>query len=57
MGLPDRMATLVSVLGATSVDFCTVNVSSLYSQKPHRRFLLPMDSAECRLYSVETDVT
>ena len=57
MGLPDRMATLVSVLGATSVDFCTLNVSSWYSQKPHRRFLLPMDSAECRLYSVETAVT
>ena len=38
MGLPDRMATLVLVLDAASVAFCIVNVSSLYSQKHHRRF-------------------
>ena len=51
VGLPDRTAPLVLVLGATSVAFCRVNVSSFYSPKPHRRFLLPMDSAAlCTLW-------
>lgn len=52
MGLPDCMATLVSVLGATSVAFCTVNVNSLYSQKPHRSSFSPwtLRNAVCTLW-------